>query len=99
MKQVTAEDERGRSWIVYEGDTAWDQCQLLLKLGLKEVVLPSETFLSGNVPEKGSSIPLDAATPELVRQSPEIKQLVRRRLRLEDCVAYLRSLNVAEVAT
>lgn len=91
MKQVTAVDERGRPWIVYEGDMAWEPCRQLQKLGVKEVVLPTDTFLYGRVPETASSVKLDGLTAEHLT-TPALKEIVRRTIRLDDCVAYLRSL-------
>jgi hypothetical protein len=97
MKQVLAEDERGRSWIVYEGDSAWAPCQRLLKAGVKEVVLPSVTFLSGSVPPQVASN-LNGLTADMLRANPVAKPLVRRAIRLQDCVAWLNQQGEAEAA-
>lgn len=84
------EDEQGRSWIVYENDTAWHACQLLEKAGLTELRLPVTTLMTGETPEVGSSINLAGLTPELVKKNQSVQEIVRRVTRLNDCIAHLR---------
>ncbi len=88
MKQVQAEDGRGRVWIVYEDDLAWTPCQLLAKAGLSQVVLPESLFLRGELPSADS---LQLLTPsiEVVRQAPEVRTIALRNIRLRDCVTHL----------
>ncbi len=88
------EDERARNWIVYEGDMGWQACDLLTKLGLTQVVLPSDVLLYGRLPlsEGWIGAPLDSVTPDLLDVSYDLKVAVRRLIRLNDCAHYLRGL-------
>lgn len=99
MKPVMAEDERGRNWIVFEGDSAWNQCESLTKLGVTQVVLPSDVFLSGQLPSHEVGAPLDNVTPELLAASYDLKVVVMRLIRMRDCVAYLRGQEVVHDTT
>jgi len=91
-RYLACEDEKGRSWIVYEGDTAWPACSTLAKLGLRDIVLPIGTYLSGSLhlPEM---VDVTGLTPEMIEIGGEpVKTLVRRVVRLKDCVTYLAGL-------
>lgn len=89
MKQVIAADERGRGWIVFEDDTAFPLCESLQKVGLAEVVLPRETFLTGRLTDlKLKSF--DDTPVDSIREFPAVAETVRRQARLQDCVEYLR---------
>ena len=95
MKQLPATDQFGKSWIVYEVDTAWPHLKALNHKGVTEVVLPQDTFLTGNLPESLEGPNLDGLPLDAVEG--EIKEIVRRTIRLNDCVQFLR-LNPVEVA-
>lgn len=41
---VRIEDERGRSWVAFEGDPAYEMVQKLEKKGYRYIVLPTEYF-------------------------------------------------------
>ena len=81
-------DERGKSWVVYQGDSAWNLCLSLLKIGITEVVLPREALLSGTLPSP-DSIDIHDVPIEVVRLSADVRAIVWRQLRLKDCVHWL----------
>jgi len=89
MKQVQAEDERGRGWVIYENDSAWDLCSTLAKAGVAQVVLPSVTYLSGSLPEIEIKR-FDNVSAASMRQFPDVATAVRRQVRLQDCLEFLR---------
>ena len=81
-------DERGRSWVVYKADSAWNQCLSLLELGVTEVALPREALLSGTLPSP-ASIDIHDVPIEVVRLSADVRAIVWRQIRLRDCVHWL----------
>ena len=81
-------DERGKNWVVYQGDSAWNQCLALLKIGVTEVVLPREALLSGTLPST-DSIVIHGVPIETVRLSADLQAIVWRQIRLRDCVHWL----------
>jgi len=81
-------DERGKTWVVYKGDSAWDQCLSLLKLGIAEIVLPREALLYGALPSP-DSIDIHDLPIEVVRLSADLQAIVWRQIRLRDCVHWL----------
>ena len=87
-KYLLASDERARNWIVYEDDMAWAQCQALTKLGLKDVVLPTNTFRYGHVELPEGLANIDSLQD--VQIDDMVKPLVRRVIRLRDCVHWLK---------
>ncbi len=90
MKHLEAEDELGRSWIVFDGDTAWNHCQRLTKAGIGTIILGSQTLLSGKLVEPTLSI--DGLTAEHLAQ-PELRAIVARTIRLRDCHRFLEEHN------
>ena len=81
-------DERGKTWVVYQGDSAWNQCLSLLKIGITEVVLPREALLCGIFPSP-DSIDIHEVPIEVVRLSADVRAIVWRQIRLRDCVHWL----------
>lgn len=94
MRQVKAADELGKTWIVYEEDPGWAPFQQLQKLGLSEVVLPRDTFLSGSLPPP-DSIEIPDVPADVCRMSPDVRDIVLRSIRLKDCVTFLNQQEVA----
>ena len=82
------EDERGNTWILYDGDAAWDQWQSLSKARVVEVVLPRETLLHGSLPSS-DSINIPVVPLESVRISSDVQTIVHRQIRLKDCIQWL----------
>lgn len=89
MKRATVADERGRSWVIYENDSAWDLCSILAKSGVSEVVLPSRTLLTGHLVDMEYQW-FAATLEDSIKQFPDVATAVRRQVRLQDCVEYLR---------
>ena len=86
MKQIQVADELGRRWVIYEADPAWDHCRLLTKVGVRQIVLPWQTLLTGNKP---SQLPPLTPLVQAVQQCTEVLDAIRRRIRLRDCIAFL----------
>ena len=83
-------DEFGKVWMVYEGDIAYGLCRPLIRAGIKQLVLPRDALLRGQVPT--TDYPKIQATAAVIRTFPEVKEAVQRRIRLMDCVEFLRRL-------
>jgi len=75
--------ERGKTWVVYMGDSAWNQCRALLKLGVTEVVLPRQILLYGILPSP-DSIAIHDVPIEVLRLSADLYAIVWRQIRLRD---------------
>jgi len=88
VKQVEVTDEYGTIWLIYKGDSAWDQCRFLAASGVAEVVLPRETLLQGTLPSPHSVDTFDVPV-ESVRMSEDVEMIVQRQIRLKDCVTWL----------
>ena len=93
MKQLPAQDGAGRNWIVYDEDIAWPHLHALFRKGVTEAVLPISTLLTGVLPTSPEGPDLSGLPLEAV-DSPEVKAVVRRQIRLNDCVAWLRQNEV-----
>ena len=89
LRLIEGEDEQGRCWMVYEGDTAWGLCYQLSRLGVKEIALPSMTYRSGQLPKEIPDYGLGSFTADVIKASPDVKAMFRRLVRLQDCVAWL----------
>lgn len=90
MKQVLVEDERGKTWAVYDEDSAWPHCSALLKTGVAEVVLPRSLLLSGKLPDSFEYRTYADVSKDAVAQYPEVAAEVCRQIRLQDCLEFLR---------
>jgi len=88
VKQVEVADEHGKIWLIYKGDSAWNQSRFLSKIGLAEIVLPTEMLLQGTLPTP-CSIDFSEVPIESVRMSADVQTIVRRQIRLKDCVQWL----------
>jgi hypothetical protein len=92
---VKVHDELGRSWLVLDGDPAWDVCGKLKKLAPSAIILPTETLARGIVPHP------DRAYEQMHRlqtawtatDDKDIKDAFVRAVILYDClmVCYNRS--------
>src|SRR3990167_2095387 len=89
-RNIVAEDEQGRRWMVYENDTAWDLCLRLSKKGLSQIVMPTATFLRGELSYPSGLIDVNSLPLEVVRENDGVKEIVRRVIRLKDCLAFLK---------
>ena len=87
LRLLEGEDESGRTWMVYEGDTAWPLCHALSRIGLKIIALPSRAYRTGMVPEL-PDYGLGAFDAGAVKDEG-LGALYRRLVRLSDCVAWL----------
>ena len=74
-KTIRSVDDIGRSWIIYEGDPAWEVCQSLDRAGVEWVVLPTMTLITGEV----------ASYQDIDKDAP----LSPSRIRMRDCLAWL----------
>jgi hypothetical protein len=88
MKRATVIDERDRNWVIYESDPAWALCSVLTKIGVREIVLPSTTLLTGHLVEMQYE-QFDTKPADHIRQFPNGAAAVRRQIRLQDCVEFL----------
>lgn len=89
MRSIAAKDERGRSWMIYENDLAWSHCYRLQRMGLAEIVLPTEVFLKGTCPDLAEVMSLGGVPIEAVAV-PAVANMVKQLVRLRDCVYALR---------
>ena len=89
MSYAVAHDHSGLTFLVFEGDPAWELCQKLLQRGVREIVLPRETLVTGRL--------VSVSTPSSLAKwnvsKPEIAEMLRRYVRLKDCEWYLRGSN------
>ena len=88
-KPVFCTDELGQRWVVYDADPAWPSVRALWNRGVREVVLPRQTLITGEVvavatPQDLSKYPVD---------NPAVATLLRRQVRLRDCTWYLNQGN------
>ena len=88
MKVVAIGDHVGRSWLVFENDTAWPLISRLAKQGVHDVVLPAETIMTGELPSTWTCQGFDELPPEALT-IPDVLELVKRTVRMNDCVQYL----------
>jgi hypothetical protein len=94
VKQVEVSDEHGKTWLIYKGDSAWNQCRFLAQSGVAEVVLPREMLLPGRF-LSWCSIDIPEVPMELVRMLADVQAIVLRQIRLQDCVQWLTMNGVA----
>ena len=88
MKHVSVTDERGKAWVVYSVDPAWNHCRFLVRAGVGEIVLPRQTLLLGTVPQ-ADSIDVPEISIDIVRMPVDIQAITWRLVRLRDCVRWL----------
>lgn len=90
LKPLIAQDEAGQRWIVYEGDAAWDAARKLHLHGVREIVLPRPLLRYGKLTEVEVDAILDRISGQSVT-NVALAPLLRRYLRLADCVAFLKA--------
>lgn len=88
LKPVRVQDETGQPWWVYEEDVAWPYVRALHLQGIREVVLPRRTLLRGELTEVDFPATLDGMSAQSVT-NVALAALLRRYVRLADCVAFL----------
>ena len=86
-KPVVGHDESGQRWFVYDTDPAWPLCRVLWHRGVREIVLPRHTYRTGEL--TNPVIPVNIY--QCNATDPVVAPLVRRHIRLADCVDYLRN--------
>ena len=84
-KAVVATDDKGQVWWVYDGDPAWHLVHKLWARGVREIVLPRGTFITGQV--VGMVTPQNLASFNVSNEA--LAALLRRYVRLRDCLAFL----------
>ena len=87
FKPVDAYDERGQRWYVCEGDPAWVHVHALWLRGVREIVLPRRTMITGELVDV--SVPRTMAAWDTTNEAA--MQLLRRYVRVTDCVEWLRN--------
>lgn len=85
FKPVGGKDDRGQGWLVMEGDPAWPHVHRLELAGVREIVLPRETYITGRLAEVNVPKYLDVMDPA----NPALRDILLRSVRLRDCLAFL----------
>lgn len=89
LKPLQVADESGQAWVVYEGDVGWGAARQLYLHGVRELVLPRTLLLNGTLTDVTIPSKLETVNAESVT-NVALATLIRRYVRLADCVAYLR---------
>lgn len=77
------EDEYGCPWLVYKEDTAFPFADTLSKIGVKYIVLPRATIMSGEIP------PIEKPEVDGVPLTDELRKVMMRLIRLKECVEWI----------
>ena len=82
---LMATDDKGQVWWVFDGDPAWHLVHKLWSRGVREIVLPRRTFITGQVVDM--VVPQNLASFNVSNEA--LAMLLRRYVRLRDCLAFL----------
>ena len=92
-KPVEIRDHLDYPWLIYPEDPAHQHVKTLQNLGLKLVILPRSTILTGTLVEPKAPN-LFAFVGDL---TPDIRDIIIRLVRLYDCTRYLWDMEQSNV--
>lgn len=87
-KPIDVTDETGQAWLVFEDTAAWAPVRALYNHGVREIILPRHTIITGGV--------LDIALTDMLHWDVEnavVARVLRRNVRLQDCIKWLKEHN------